>query len=232
MDALHQSFGAAKENLEKMIREEQDLNNEMKKIKKMITDIGIIDKESEELGRKFQTIGTLSDWANGVNVKKITFQRYVQATFLDDVLIAASRRLTVMSKGRFHLRRVTEHHDRRKSGGLNLEIDDAYTGTPRPVSTLSGGESFLAALSLALGLADVVQSYSGGMRLDTLFIDEGFGSLDSESLDCALRTLMDLRKGGRLVAIISHVSELRERIDTRLEIIPGTAGSSARFVTL
>lgn len=106
---------------------------------------------------------------------------------------------------------------------------DSFTGISRPVKTLSGGEIFLASLSLALGLSDVVQAYAGGIRLDTILVDEGFGSLDPESLDMAIRTLTDLQKGGRLVGIISHVAELKERISTRLEITPGPRGSSACF---
>ena len=109
-------------------------------------------------------------------------------------------------------------------------VYDAYTGTTRPVNTLSGGESFLASLSLALGLSDVVQAYAGGVTLQTLFVDEGFGSLDPEALDLAFRALVDLQGGGRLVGIISHVPELKERIEARLEVIPGRGGSMVRFL--
>jgi exonuclease SbcC len=118
----------------------------------------------------------------------------------------------------------------RSAGGLDLLVSDDHTGTTRPVATLSGGESFLASLSLALGLADVVQAYAGGIKLDTMFIDEGFGSLDPESLDLAFRTFADLQVRGRLVGIISHVPELKERMSTRLEVVPGHRGSTARFV--
>jgi exonuclease SbcC len=114
---------------------------------------------------------------------------------------------------------------------LDLEVHDAYSGTARPVSTLSGGESFLASLSLALGLADVVQAYSGGIQLDAVFVDEGFGSLDPEALDLALKALIDLQRDGRLVGIISHVPTLREIIDARLEVSAERSGSTARFVT-
>ena len=109
-------------------------------------------------------------------------------------------------------------------------VEDGYTGRVRSVSTLSGGESFQAALSLALGLADVVQSYAGGVYLDTIFIDEGFGSLDAESLDLAINTLIDLRKSGRMVGVISDVAELKGRIDVQLRVDSGRDGSSARFV--
>lgn len=118
---------------------------------------------------------------------------------------------------------------RRSAGGLDLEVFDSYTGVVRSVSTLSGGETFLASLSLALGLADVVQSYSGGIHLDAIFVDEGFGTLDPESLDLAMRALIDLQKGGRLVGIISHVPELKERIEARLEVKSTDRGSMANF---
>ena len=120
--------------------------------------------------------------------------------------------------------------DLRRESGLDLEVVDNWTGGSRDISTLSGGESFMAALALALGLADVVQAYSGGVHLETIFVDEGFGSLDPEALDAAMRVLQDLQKGGRLVGIISHVDELKERIDVRLEVTGGERGSRARFV--
>lgn len=110
-----------------------------------------------------------------------------------------------------------------------MEVFDEYTGYARPVATLSGGETFLASLCLALGLADVVQSYAGGIHLDTILVDEGFGTLDPEALDMALKALLELQKGGRLVGIISHVPELRERIDARLEVTKDRQGSSAKF---
>ncbi|HPX91567.1 MAG TPA: SbcC/MukB-like Walker B domain-containing protein, partial [Spirochaetota bacterium] len=114
-------------------------------------------------------------------------------------------------------------------GGLDLEVFDEYTGRSRSVVTLSGGEAFLASLSLAVGLADLVQQRSGGIYLDTVFVDEGFGSLDGETLDLAINTLMDVQSSGRLVGIISHVDELKERIDARLEVIPQSDGSKTKF---
>jgi hypothetical protein len=170
-----------------------------------------------------------SEVATGKNSYGVNFQRFVLGALLDDVLYRASQRLQVMSKGRFTLHRAATRTDMRCSGGLDLEVQDSYTDTSRLVATLAGGESFLASLALALGLADVVQAYAGGIRLDTVFVDEGFGSLDPESLDLALRALIDLQTGGRLVGIISHVPELKERIDVRLEVSAGQQGSTARF---
>ncbi len=182
---------------------------------------------NSEIEARYAVLGRLAEVANGNNPRRMTFQRFVLATLLDEVLEAASVRLLAMSRGRYTLQRVREQADQRSAGGLDLEVFDYDTGAARPANTLSGGEGFLASLSLALGLADVVQSRAGGIQLDTLFVDEGFGTLDPESLDFAIRTLLDLQQAGRLVGIISHVAELRERIDVRLEVRPGTAGSRA-----
>ena len=178
---------------------------------------------------RYESIGRLADVAAGRNGRRISFQSYVLGAFLDDVLVAASERLRLMSKNRYALDRTEERSGRRQSAGLDLVVYDAWTGVARAVSTLSGGEKFMAALSLALGLAEVVQAFAGGIRLETVFVDEGFGSLDDESLDLAISSLESLNAGGRLVGIISHVSELRERIDARLEVTADKSGSHAAF---
>ncbi|MCB2154420.1 AAA family ATPase [bacterium] len=167
---------------------------------------------------------------NPPNKKRVSLQRFVLQSLLDDVLIAANLRLAEMTRQRYNLRIVEEGVDRRRAGGLDLEVFDEYTGHARPVSTLSGGEGFQASLALALGLSDVVTAHSGGIRLDTIFIDEGFGSLDPEALDHAIRTLLDLQVGGRLVGVISHVEDMKTQIPTRLEITKAREGSHARFV--
>jgi len=187
--------------------------------------------ESKKLDEEYKVIGTLSDVANGQTGHKISLQRFVLSVLLDDVLVEASRRLSLMSKGRYQLLRKEDRAKGNKASGLELEVEDAYTGKQRPVATLSGGESFMAALSLALGLSDVVQAYAGGIRLDTLFIDEGFGSLDAESLELAIRTLVDLQATGRMVGIISHVAELKEQLPLRIDVAAGRSGSSIRVVT-
>lgn len=180
---------------------------------------------SGNLGRRYQQVGALAAVASGDNPERVSFQRFVLAAFLDEVLALATVSLRRMSKGRYDLRRVSQLEDRRRRAGLDLAVWDAHTGQERPVSTLSGGESFCAALALALGLAEVVQRHSGGTRLDAIFVDEGFGSLDPESLELALETLVELQSGGRLVGLISHVPELQERIETRIEVRPGRGGS-------
>ncbi len=177
----------------------------------------------------YAVVGRLAEVASGDNELRLSFQRYMLAAYLDDVLVVASTRLSAMTDRRFTLRR-RENGDRRRALGLDLEVVDAYTGAQRPVSTLSGGETFQASLALALGLAEVVQRHEGGIKLDTVFVDEGFGSLDPENLAAALDTLIGLQTGGRLVGIISHVADLREQIEARLEVTATRAGSQARFV--
>jgi exonuclease SbcC len=184
-------------------------------------------KTAEE---RFGTLGRVSEVVNGRNSLGVTLQRFVLGALLDEVLLAATVRLRSMTRRRFDLERERNRQDARRAGGLDLVVLDAYTGTSRPVNTLSGGEGFLASLALALGLADVVQSYAGGIRLETIFVDEGFGSLDDEAMDLALGTLLQLQEGGRLVGIISHVAELRNRVDARLEVTASATGSRARFV--
>ena len=203
---------------------------------KELSDLQKAQLQLQELKKKmgtlqdaYQTAASLAETARGNNPSRLTFSAFVLQAILDDVLQAANLRLTSMSRGRYSLSRTGDVLDARRENGLNIEVTDSFTGVARPVKTLSGGELFLASLSLALGLSDVVQAYAGGIRLDTILVDEGFGTLDSEALDMAIRTLTDLQKGGRLVGIISHVSELRERISARLEVIPGQRGSTAVF---
>lgn len=197
----------------------------------ILNDLKKLNKKLDEKEKKYGVLGTISDVANGQYPNKygITLERFILGWLLDEITAAATERLKLMSRGRYYLERTLDRERKNSAGGLELEVFDSYTGFSRPVTTLSGGESFLASLSLALGLADVVQSYSGGISLDTIFVDEGFGTLDPESLDFAVKTLIDLQKGGRLVGVISHVPELRERIDARLEVTPTEKGSTACF---
>ncbi len=198
-------------------------------LKQITEQLVLMDKEAKVLEQEYSIIGTLSDVANGHTGNRVSLQRFVLSVLLDDVLLEASRRLQLMSKGRYRLLRKEDRAKGNKASGLELEVEDAYTSKVRPVATLSGGESFMAALSMALGLSDVVQAYAGGIKLDTLFIDEGFGSLDQDSLELAIRTLMDLQSSGRMIGVISHVSEMKEQITTRLDVIKGAHGSETRI---
>lgn len=191
--------------------------------------IEVINDEIKSLEEKFELIGHLYEMAKGQNNQRITFERYVLAAFLDDILSEANQRLKKMTSGRYELLRKTDRSKGNVQSGLELLVFDQYTGQERHVKTLSGGESFKAALSLALGLADIVQQYAGGVSLETMFIDEGFGTLDPESLDQAIEALIEIQSSGRLVGIISHVPELKERIDARLEVVATKSGSRTEF---
>ncbi|RIZ55079.1 AAA family ATPase [Vibrio sp. PID23_8] len=195
------------------------------RLEKVRNDIVMLHDKNTKLEDEYKVFGTLYDVASGKTGSRISLHRFVLGVLLDDVLIQASQRLNLMSKGRYILARKTEGFKGAAGRGLDLVVEDSYTGKTRDVATLSGGESFMAALALALGLSDVVQSYSGGIRLDTLFIDEGFGSLDPESLDLAIQTLVDLQQTGRMIGVISHVSELKEQMAQRIDVEPSRLGS-------
>ncbi|RDX37163.1 SMC family ATPase [Vibrio campbellii] len=195
------------------------------RLEKVRNDIATLHDKNTKLEDEYKVFGTLYDVASGKTGSRISLHRFVLGVLLDDVLIQASQRLSLMSKGRYILARKTEGFKGAAGRGLDLVVEDSYTGKTRDVATLSGGESFMAALALALGLSDVVQSYSGGIRLDTLFIDEGFGSLDPESLDLAIQTLVDLQQTGRMIGVISHVSELKEQMAQRIDVEPSRLGS-------
>ena len=196
------------------------------RLEKVRNDIATLHDKNTKLEDEYKVFGTLYDVASGKTGSRISLHRFVLGVLLDDVLIQASQRLSLMSKGRYILARKTEGFKGAAGRGLDLVVEDSYTGKMRDVATLSGGESFMAALALALGLSDVVQSYSGGIRLDTLFIDEGFGSLDPESLDLAIQTLVDLQQTGRMIGVISHVSELKEQMAQRIDVEPSRLGST------
>jgi len=198
-------------------------------LQRLATTLAALEARQGAEERRHRAASSLARVARGEDGARVSFERYVQGALLDEVLVSASERLRRMSKQRYALQRATAGGDLRRAGGLELEITDSHTGRARAVSSLSGGEGFQASLALALGLSDVVQRHAGGIRLDTVFIDEGFGSLDSEALDLALRTLEELNQGGRLVGLISHLDDVKARIPARLEVTPSPGGSHARF---
>lgn len=181
--------------------------------------------QKEKLSKDYGVVKSLENAARGNNPRRLEFEQYVLGAYFDEILAAANVRLEHMSEGRYELFRSEKVKDMRKRSSLDIEVLDNYTGRRRSVKTLSGGETFKAALSLALGLSDVIQSYVGGIDIDLLFIDEGFGSLDETSVQTAVDTLMALADGSRMVGIISHVAELKERIDAQIIIEKGVCGS-------
>jgi exonuclease SbcC len=167
----------------------------------------------------------------GANNRKMSLRSYVLAARLEEVAEAASERLRRMSGGRYEFVHSDAAGSHGRRGGLGLDIHDEYTGAVRSTKTLSGGESFQASLALALGLADVVAAEAGGVVIDTMFIDEGFGTLDADALDAVMGVLDELRAGGRVVGVVSHVDELRQRIPSRLHVLRGRTGSTVRMVS-
>ena len=184
--------------------------------------------QMEETEKRLQCVQALSDTANGrlSGKEKIMLETYIQMTFFDRIIRRANVRLMVMSGGQYELKRRINAENNRSQAGLELDVIDHYNGSERSVKTLSGGESFKASLALALGLSDEIQSSAGGIRLDTMFVDEGFGSLDEESLEQAVNALVGLTQGNRLVGIISHVSELKNRIDKQIVVTKEKSGGS------
>ncbi|HGY9568245.1 TPA: AAA family ATPase [Vibrio harveyi] len=219
LNSVQQSYVEARNQLD-------STRSLFERLEKVRNDIATLHDKNTKLEDEYKVFGTLYDVASGKTGSRISLHRFVLGVLLDDVLIQASQRLSLMSKGRYILARKTEGFKGAAGRGLDLVVEDSYTGKTRDVATLSGGESFMAALALALGLSDVVQSYSGGIRLDTLFIDEGFGSLDPESLDLAIQTLVDLQQTGRMIGVISHVSELKEQMAQRIDVEPSRLGST------
>lgn len=191
-------------------------------------------KSAEKLSEArscYEMLAVLSDTANGElkGKQKLAFEQYIQIVFFSQIIQEANKRFSSMTDGRYLLRRRKMAGNLSSKSGLELDVFDYYTGRIRSVQSLSGGESFKASLSMALGLADEVSQYAGGIQIDSLFIDEGFGSLDRESLNQAIQTLAELAGSSRLAGIISHVEELKERIEKKIVVNRGTSGSTVSF---
>lgn len=190
--------------------------------------------EREQAEQRYSLLQNLADTANGnlSGKQRIQLETYVQQQLFDRILVRANTRFRVMSGGQYDLVRRKEYQKNQQSG-LDLDVVDHYNGTTRSVSTLSGGESFMASLSLALGLSDEIQESAGGVQLDALFVDEGFGSLDEETLDQAMKAIQTLAEdGGRIVGIISHVTELQNRIDRQLLVRKMKSGGSTATINI
>ena len=207
--------------------QEKALNAQLQPNKKALADYRALAAQRDTLDTRWQWVNALASTAGGTlsSKQKIKLEAYIQMNYLDRILVHANTRLMQMTAGQYELERIGAENQRSQSG-LDLGVIDHYNGTRRSVKTLSGGESFKASLALALGLSDEVQSSAGGIRLDTLFLDEGFGSLDEESLEQAIRVLSGLTEGDRLVGIISHVAALKDRIDRQVVVHKERSGGS------
>lgn len=225
-------YDAAVERRDTLVGNLAAWDKETKHIETTLTSLEELESAMGEARNKVEFLGRLNDLANGgeQGFKNVTFERYVLGAILDEVVYAANLRLQKMSRSRYSLERSDYTGGGRGKQGLELAVMDAFTGQSRPANTLSGGETFLASMALALGLADVIQSYAGGIHMDTMFIDEGFGTLDPDTLELAMETLVQLQSSGRLIGMISHVPELKTRIPAHLEVTRGDEGSTAKFV--
>lgn len=194
----------------------------------MLDNIKKRSKELEGLEKRYGWLGALSATVNGnlKNKEKIMLETYIQTTYFDRIIRRANLRFMIMSSGQYEFKRLAGAGDNKSQSGLGLNIVDHYNGTERSVKTLSGGESFVASLSLALGLSEEIQSFAGGIQMDTMFVDEGFGSLDGDALQQAYAALVSLADGNRLVGIISHVGELKEKIDKQIVVVKEKTGGS------
>ena len=224
---------------EKLKKELQELNEKLNGCShNLITNQKVYEKittkkDAREAKEKlYGEIKIISDTANGElkGKAKLPFEQYVQRVYFDMVLEEANKRLQKMTENRYYLTRKEEAENNKSISGLEIDAMDNWTGKKRGVKSLSGGESFKASLSLALGLSDVVQNFSGGVKLETMFVDEGFGSLDNESLEKAMEILLALTEGNRLVGIISHVDELKEKIDKKILIKRDKQGSNVEII--
>ncbi|WP_040979656.1 AAA family ATPase [Oceanobacillus jeddahense] len=196
----------------------QQLQQEKKDMTFYMNQLQEFHLQSEDIEKKSRLVTDLYDTLRGQNPKKVSFERYLQMEYLDQIMEAANLRLNDLSNGQFYLTRSDRQEARGRQSGLGLDVYDQYTGQTRDVKTLSGGEKFHASLCLALGMSDVIQSFQGNIVIQTMFIDEGFGSLDEESLRKAIDTLIQLQQSGRMIGIISHVQELKDVFPAAIEV--------------
>ncbi|MEK4172381.1 SMC family ATPase [Lysinibacillus sp. FSL L8-0312] len=211
VEQLRTAYEEAFKRLQQMNGFAQACQGFIKKVEETARELQLLEQEA---GRVKELYGLL----NGQNSKKLSFERYIQINYLDQITDAANIRLYHLSNGQFELRRSDRLEKHAKQSGLGLDVYDAYTDQLRDVKTLSGGEKFNASLSLALGMADVIQSFQGNIHIETMFIDEGFGSLDEESLNKAIDTLIALQDSGRMIGVISHVPELKSAMPAVLHV--------------
>jgi exonuclease SbcC len=230
MEALERDEEALSRQRGDLEAARQDLNARIQSNRNLIDYLAKKAEDCARLNRDYAMVKNLSDTAGGKNVRddggKQSFELFVQSELFDEVIRFANLRFTEMTGGQYELVREEETRDRRSSFGLDLNVLDHFTGIPRPVHTLSGGESFMASLSLALGFADAISARAGGVTLDSMFVDEGFGTLDETALDQVMRSLSRLAQGDKLIGLISHVPEMKRRIDRQIVVKKDRLGGS------
>ncbi|MFC5529386.1 AAA family ATPase [Cohnella yongneupensis] len=218
LEALHEAIAALKAQAEGAVAELHAAQRHKQEAERLLAAIAKSHAQFNELELQHQSVSDIYQMLKGDNALKISFERYILIEFLEQILLAANVRLQELSGGQFLLQRSDRLETRGKQSGLGLDVFDAYTGQNRDVKSMSGGEKFNASLCLALGMTDVIQAYQGGVSIEMMFIDEGFGSLDEESLGKAIQTLVDLQRAGRMIGVISHVQELKQAFPAVLEV--------------
>lgn len=228
-EELSLKIKALENESEKLSQELRSVHYRLQTNKKRLADINETMRVSGEVEAKYRWVKSLSDTANGTvsGKEKVMLETFVQTAYFDRVILRANRRLMVMTNGLYELVRRHGAENNRSQSGLEMDVIDHSNGSLRSVKTLSGGESFMASLALALGLSEEIQSTAGGIKLDTMFVDEGFGTLDGEALSQAMRALGGLSEGDRLVGIISHVAELKEKIERQIIVKKDVVGGSS-----
>lgn len=229
LEEQQQKVKVAKATWDELKQRSQSLQSKIQATERLVSQLNILKEKMGDTEAKLATTTALYDALRGQNTKKLSFERYMLIAYLEQITEAANQRLETLSGGQFRLVRSDRQESHGKQSGLQLDVYDGYTGQFRDVKSLSGGEKFHASLSLALGMADVMQEMNGGIQIDTMFIDEGFGSLDEESLQKAIEALVQLQRTGRLIGVISHVKELQAAIPAQLRVKKSASGTSSTY---
>lgn len=232
VDGLTAELGGLKQELEAAAAEQRRADSLAQEADRLKTTMETAYARQRELESELERVADVHQVLKGDNPLKLSFERYILIEFLEQILFAANARLRTLSGGQFVLQRSDRLEKHNRQSGLGLDVYDAYTGQNRDVKTLSGGEKFNASLALALGMTDVIQSHQGGVTIEMMFIDEGFGSLDEESLNKAIETLVDLQRSGRMIGVISHVQELKQAFPAVLEVRKTKEGCSRTAIVL
>lgn len=232
LEPLEQSILTTRQGLELLATAKQEATHYWQEARRLYEAIQQASGHVVKIEEKLEQVLDLYDVIRGINPLRMSFERYMLIDYLEQILQASNVRLQHLSNGQYYFVRSERLEARGRQSGLGLDVYDAYTGQNRDVKTLSGGEKFNASLALALGMTDVIQSHQGGVSIEMMFIDEGFGSLDEESLHKAIATLVDLQQAGRMIGVISHVTELKEAFPAVLEVIKTKEGYSRTVMTV
>jgi len=232
LDVLTEEVRTLAKLYETTLQTWNEANDRQKKFHELTNELKALSAELEALEKEVATYTDLYDIIRGQNVKRISFERYLQMDYLEQIIAAANVRFHSLTNGQFTLMRSDRQESRGRQSGLAFDVHDTFTGQARDVKTLSGGEKFIASLCLALGMSDVIQQFQGGISMETIFIDEGFGNLDDESLQKAIDVLISLQKAGRMIGVISHVETIKSLFPARIEVSKTKAGYSKTTVML